>query len=362
MRTLPTPMHVVGAGAVSAAGLGWRGLGAALTGSRLAPAVSSQLACGFPQTLASEVSEIPEGRTPAERRARSLMSRSALLASLATETALGETGWSADRTAVGFYMGVGASGGSIEQLEAMLSASIDQQRFSHERFGAAGLAAVNPLFAFQLMNNFTLCHSAIQAGTRGPNAAFFSRGGGTLLALSEALFALTEGTCSRALTGAADSSVHPVTWAELTRQGYPKGGYVPGEAAALLALERRPDRPSLAVIERCELISYEQKPLARALAELWRDPGSPAPSGIVVAPWGTTTREALSSWASQCLPGAPLLDTSRVFGDALAAAPALAWLCGLDLLLSEHWQRVLVLSAGVDEQLGAVVLAREARA
>ena len=46
------------------------------------------------------------------------------------------------------------------------------------------------------MNNFTLCHSAILQGPAGPNSAFFSRGGGTLLAISEAMAALIEGECS----------------------------------------------------------------------------------------------------------------------------------------------------------------------
>ena len=142
------------------------------------------------------------------------MSRSAILASMATDAALRETGWhtlprrEGTLEDVGFYLGVGASGGSVTELTAMLAASVENRELSLTRFGNQGLAAVNPLFAFQLMNNFTLCHSAILHGTQGPNAAFFSRGTGTVVALLEAAHAILEDECGRALAGGADSGVH----------------------------------------------------------------------------------------------------------------------------------------------------------
>ena len=85
------------------------------------------------------------------------------------------------------------------------------------RFGAQGLAAANPMFAFQLMNNFTLCHGAIAAGLQGPSSAFHSRGAGTVTALREAAFAIAGGDVGRACAGGADSALHPVTLAELDR-------------------------------------------------------------------------------------------------------------------------------------------------
>jgi len=43
-------------------------------------------------------------------------------------------------------------------------------------------------------------------------------------------------------------------------------------------------------------------------------------------------------------------------GESLAASPALGWVVGLDLLCSQGLGRVLVLSAGLDGDLGIVAL------
>ena len=142
-----------------------------------------------------------------------MMSRAAYLAAAAVHAALRELrrrgpGWGR-RADTGLFLGVGASGGDIPELEAMLRESVAGDAFSLDRFGDAGLRAANPLFAFQLMNNFTLCHGAILAGLEGPNAAFFSRGAGTVRALREAAFAVAEGEAPVALAGGADSALIP---------------------------------------------------------------------------------------------------------------------------------------------------------
>ena len=110
---------------------------------------------------------------------------------------------------------------------------------------SAGLTAANPLFAFQLMNNFTLCHGAILGGLHGPNSAFFSRGAGTVTALREAAFAVAGDEAPIALAGGSDSALHPVTRAELGRGGWIASDLAPAEGAALLALgaTAAPDRP-----------------------------------------------------------------------------------------------------------------------
>jgi hypothetical protein len=46
-------------------------------------------------------------------------------------------------------------------------------------------------------------------------------------------------------------------------------------------------------------------------------------------------------------------------GEALAATPALAWAAAIDRLASGDARRVLVVSAGVDGDVGVVTLARE---
>ena len=100
---------------------------------------------------------------------------------------------------------------------ALLDESIEGGAFSLARFGEHGLGACNPLLAFQLMNNFTMCHGAILEGVGGPNGALFSRGAGTTAALIQAVHAIRQEDCDHAVAGGADSATHPVTRAELAR-------------------------------------------------------------------------------------------------------------------------------------------------
>ncbi len=344
MGALVPPVPIVGAGAVSAHGRGWRGLGQILTSVRCQPTPSIELAVSHPGTLSFEVESLTAPESVVEKRARLLMSRSAVLASMASAAVLHDADWREGLEDVGFYLGVGASGGSIEQLTALLAASVRDHELSLTRFGEEGLAAVNPLFAFQLMNNFTLCHSAILHGTQGPNAAFFSRGTGTVVALLEAAHAVLGGECDRALAGGADSSVHAVTWAELVREGWAERGLVPGEGAALLALARpTASGRALGFLEYVSVTGHAGLD------------GSGV-DAVIVAPWGPPARESIAAFADAVLPGCPVLDVSMVLGESLAASPALAWAVALDLLASEQLARVVVVSHGLDGDVGIVAL------
>lgn len=364
MSAAGPPVGIRGAGALSAHGAGWVGLGRALLdGARyLRPSIA--LARSHPGTAASEIDALPEPDDPRDKRARMLMSRPALFASVATRAALAaygqadkESGGSARGERLGLYLGVGASGGSMEQLTAMLGASIEAQQLSLARFGDAGLRACNPLFAFQLMNNFTLCHSAMLHGIGGPNAAFFSRGSGTVAALSEAVHALREGDCTRALAGAADSCVHPVTWAELCRDGHAARGLIPGEAAGVLALQAGLEG-ALAQIDHCAI----HPAWAGALAAIVDDaaPAGAAIDGVVLAPWGTPPRAELTDFIRRRLADVPIVDITAALGESLAASPALAWIVALDLLRAGVVRRALTLTAGVDGDLGVAVFSRGA--
>jgi hypothetical protein len=71
---------------------------------------------------------------------------------------------------------------------------------------------------------------------------------------------------------------------------------------------------------------------------------------LVVAPWGPEARALLQR------PDA--VDVSLCFGEALAAAPALAWCTALDLLQTGRYRRAHVISAGIDGGVGLTVLGR----
>lgn len=355
MINIQHDVYVQGAAAISAFGVDWRGLGAAITANKIALSPARQLADSHGSVLSSEVATIPSS-IDVDTRACKLMSYPARLNAIALHQVLQDTGWDSGRDEIAFYLGVGASGGSVAELTEMLRASIDEQIFSLKRFGTAGLAACNPLFAFQLMNNFTLCHGAILHGIGGPNSAFYSRGNGTVAALSEAMHLVASGECERALAGGADSALHPVTWAQLCREGRINEGFIPGEGAGLLALSRD-SVGALAVLSHCEF--HAAAKLRAGAVQLASDiiyDFKPGVDDIVLfSAWGDQSREMLLQ-ACNLSGVSKIIDTSVCLGDALAAAPALAWMAALDLLVSGNAPRALVLNAGIDGGLGCVVL------
>ncbi|HEX8615598.1 MAG TPA: beta-ketoacyl synthase N-terminal-like domain-containing protein [Telluria sp.] len=327
-------VYISGAAAVSAFGFDWRGLA-----SRKGFAPGGQLLASHGAVMAAEVPPIPP-QIDVDARARKLMAHPARLAAVALRLALDDAHWTAQqREQAALYLGVGASGCSMDELTRMLAASIVDHEFSIERFGGAGLAACNPLFAFQLMNNFTLCHGAILNGTKGPNGAFYSRGTGTVAALSEAHWLIKSGECGTALAGGADSALHPVTWTQLGAAGYPARGFVPAEGAGLLALSASAD----GALATLDAVSFHS-------ARAWeRNPGLTTTQArddtiVVIAPWGSEARKRLGHDSA--------LDVSLCFGDALAAAPALAWCVALDLVRMGRCRRAIVFSAGIDGGLG----------
>jgi 3-oxoacyl-(acyl-carrier-protein) synthase len=341
--TFPKPVHVVGVSALSAAGHAWRGLHAAAPAHDFAvPDVPKELDCG-------------------DHRAHKLMSRGARLGAIAMRHVLADAGWSglsglsgsrADMD-IGAYVGVGASGGSIDELSAMLRASIHAGVFALDAFGTQGLAACNPLFAFQLMNNFSLCHGAILNEVSGPNSAFYSRGNGTLFALMEAASCVAEGDAPRALAGGTDSALHPVTLAELRRDGF--ASLVAAEGAGMLALTAQNNAPrALASVEACAFATRETSVSEAAAEVLATVTAGGMLDAIVIAPWGPAARGALLPLMAPY----KFCDTTAALGDSLAATPALAWGQAIDLIANEGAGRVLALHAGVDGCVGAALFRR----
>ncbi len=329
------PVAIARTAALSAFGAGARGLGRALVECAALPGLPAETPLANP-------------------RARKMMSPAAYLAARCLVDLLGDAGWTDGRERIGYYLGVGASAGSLDDFMALLEESLVDGAYSLERFGQRGLAACNPLLAFQLMNNFTLCHGAILEGLGGPNSAVFSRGAGTIAAFGEAVYAVASGECERAVTGGADAPRHPATVEELARDGFLARGLVPEDGAGLIALEVAIGGEI--VVEGCGVASGRGRPFADAM----NDAVATARFGeqvqlVVIAPWGPPAADALHSWTAARCPGARVVSTAPL-GESLAASAALAVIAAADLL--ERSQRALVLTLGVDGDPGAVVLAR----
>jgi hypothetical protein len=218
-----------------------------------------------------------------------------------------------------------------------------------------------------------MCHSALLAGTRGPNATFFSRGAGTVTALAEAIRHLAEGTCDRALVGAGDSPHDPMQRADLARTEIAEVS----EGAAVLALSanatananananadanasrtRDPLPPTR--IPATRVVSARRRALVDAASQAID--GLSAPDVIVVAAASPRNAAALASLASRAFPSAHRVDASSL-GESLAATPAIAWCIALDSLRAQTHApaRALVLTAGLDSHVCAVLFERDA--
>jgi hypothetical protein len=79
---------------------------------------------------------VPDGET-LDGKQRKLMSRPAELAALALRRLLRDAGWSAPRDA-GLFLGVGASGGAVDELAALIDASREGDTLSPRASGAKG--------------------------------------------------------------------------------------------------------------------------------------------------------------------------------------------------------------------------------
>ena len=157
-------------------------------------------------------------------------------------------------------------------------------------------------------------------------------------ALGEAVYAIESGDGERAIAGGADTALHPVTWAELVRDGFAAGGLVPSEGAGVVALARSAEAP-LAIVEH---VSVGDDSGAANGADL-----------VVIAPWGDPARTRLRELACDAT---EVLDVTAWRGEALAATPALAWLAALDRIVARRASRAAVLSIGPHGELGVVVL------
>ncbi|MBI2373203.1 MAG: hypothetical protein HYV07_04325 [Deltaproteobacteria bacterium] len=336
-------IYVVGAAAISALGPLGRSDQGALRRPREA-CRSQVLLASHPHVDAFEVPLALTEPTALDAKRRKMMARPSLLASWAVARALDDCHWKEVSESVSFHLAVGSGNGPLSDLEAVARACVQDGAASMEALGSKGLQATNPLSAFQILNNFTLCHAAIRAGIRGPNTAIFSRGVGTVSALVEARDSIVWGGERRVLVGAADSALHALTWEALEVGDFVAAHARASEGAAVLALSPSAEG-AVARLEACDV--FERADAASLSAH---------GAGRVIL----TGRGALEPFVRQTLTarGLDVLEATEVFGEALAATPALAWTWALEDLAAGQADRVLVASLS-GEAVGVAAFAHK---
>jgi len=111
-----------------------------------------------------------------------------------------------DRSALGQKCGLFLAVGFIpferEDIDALITASVDRDQISLRRFATEGFSAVNPLLTFRCLPNMPAYHISACFDIQGEYFVTYPGPGQFYIALEEAVNALNEGRISIALVGA----------------------------------------------------------------------------------------------------------------------------------------------------------------
>ncbi|MGD9648500.1 MAG: beta-ketoacyl synthase, partial [Pirellulales bacterium] len=84
----------------------------------------------------------------------------------------------------------------------------EERKFHFEKWGAAGLGKMNPLWLLKYLPNMPACHIAIFNDLRGPNNSLTQREASSNLAIGEAARTIQRGSADVMLAGATGTRVH----------------------------------------------------------------------------------------------------------------------------------------------------------
>lgn len=221
-------------------------MAALLSAKSPAAHIPELLEAGVPVTFGCRVPDFDEARyfSHVERRRLDRTTRLGLAAA-ADAAADAGAGFAADPRRGGVYVGTGA---------ANLTSTVALGGHEH----AGSLERVPVTTVPTIMSNTTAAHVALRHGLQGPCMTFAAACASGTVAIGEAALALRTGRADAALAGGVDSLLAPFAMAAFARIGAlskrneapaeasrpfdgDRDGFVMGEAAAFLALERAQD-------------------------------------------------------------------------------------------------------------------------
>ncbi len=249
---------ITGLGVVSPIGLGrkafWQSLVAGQSG------VGSVSRFDVSQALAQVAAEIPDFDPKAHIRplkSLKVMCRDIQLGVAAANLAIADSGLdlaSLDTERRGVLMGSAMLYCEPVEVEAAYRSCLDARGFHFDRWGSRAQSELYPLWMLRYLPNMAACHVGIAHDCRGPNNSVVLGDVSGLMAVGEAADVIQRGAADVMLAGGTCSLVHPTLWIrnhvltmsrrrdEPSRASRPfdrdRDGWVPGEAAAILVLER----------------------------------------------------------------------------------------------------------------------------
>ena len=363
---------ITGVGVVSPLGLGRQATAEAYAAGGTCVGVNTVFdSRGFGQSLSGEAPSFdPRAffRTP---KAMKLCDRGTRLAVVASSLALADASLEEapdrSREQLGVIVGTSGSDLGVPELARALdgldgeAAAEGAPAFAHRVLGG-----LNPLWLLVNLPNMSSAHVAMQANARGPNSTIMTDWIAGLQAIGEACDLVRTGEADCVLAGGADTGVMPMAYAAFAQEGRFVHGFVPAEAAVMLAIEERAhararDARILADVLAFGCARATGLPRAERLASDvcgragWREPADTlcvALSGI--DPASLDSPGTAITWTTS---GA-VIDASPHAGHALAAAAPLSLACALT---ATRPGRVLAWQTGRGKSLAALALSTVSR-
>jgi 3-oxoacyl-[acyl-carrier-protein] synthase II len=313
MNTSKRRIVITGYGAASPLGSDldaiWQNLAAGRSGVEELKEVKTPP--GFPP-FGAEVRAFDEKKAVANRKVLKVMASDIKYAVGAAKWTLQHAGIEKypDPTKFGVNSGAGLIATEHSDLGAAVHESIDSKgKFDIKKWGREGLERLFPLWMLKYLPNMPACHISILYDAQGPNNSITASEASALLAIGEAHRVMSRGTADFFLAGGADSRVHPLSMTRLALLGKltsrrtdphaavrpfdaERDGYVPGEAAAFVALEEFEAARNRGAKAHAELLGFgssfnlkdRKDAFVRAMALALKDAGLEAKDlGLVVA-------------------------------------------------------------------------------
>ena len=139
----------------------------------------------------------------------------------------------------GLYMAVGYIPFEREDIDMLIDASLDDGRFSMQRFATNAFNAINPLLTFRVLPNMPAFHVSLNFDVQGPYVVSYPGVAQFYLALEEAFAALESNAIDVALVGAVADQENLLVQHHFARVDPPVENLT--NAAAFLVLQRDAD-------------------------------------------------------------------------------------------------------------------------
>ena len=366
-----TRIVVTGSGAVCAAGMSAADILAAVREGRGAIGPITQWdTTGWPARMAGEIPDYNPRALVEDRKLHKLIRRTDLFGLYAAGRAIEGSGLLehratlADAAAAAFSdrsgVYVGSGGGNYQNQYDYLPLLAEAQG-GLKAFGEKLLDTVNPMWLLRTLPNNVLGHIGIRHGLKGPNACITNHSIGGLLAVIEALEALRNGECDRAVAVGHDAPIEPQMVLYYQRVGLVSGaalrpfdklhdGSQFGEGAAALVLETEASAQARGAAVLGEVLGGGSACEASGLLAI-RDDGDGVTHAIEAALADAGLRPADIGMIVAHGNGTPASDRSeaaalrRVFGDAMPPVAAFKWCFGHLIAAAGILDAVLALEA-----------------